>query len=826
MRNRIVWIMTTVMAAILLAACGVLPTGGGGQGATTGEIGSPDLPKVLVVFKLHPPAGTPADAAVHLDAVDVVTGVPYDVSGHAMTRQDDGTWRVQLDITRGALFHYRYSLAGPNQAVESSPTGQPIRYRVAAVSGAMEIDDVVAGWGTQKSPGSTGRIMGQITSAADGSPLTQVAVSAGGLSTFTDGEGRYRLEGLPEGVHNLVAYTTDGSYLAVQHGAAVAGDSTTPADLQMTPAKSVQATFELTVPQDTAQGTPIRMAGDLKQFGDVFSELPGGLDLTASRMPQLVSVDATHYILLAQLYEGTDLHYKYTLGDGLWNAERNSDGSFRLRELIVPDHDFTVQDTVVSWHSGSRARIPFNVTVPSDTPAGDNVSIQINPFTWFEPMPMWKSGSNQWLFVLEGPLDFSGNVTYRYCRNDQCGIADDADTAGSQATGRTLNTNQSGATIEDQVTAWQWWNGAPPSASVMAPAIQAVPGIQVGVQILPDYRPNWSAFRSQSVAGIKAFDANSVILTPTWTMGANNPLPIFAFDPGHGPFNDDLQATASEATRQGLGVVLRPTLRAFNSTTDDWWNTAPRDTAWWTTWFDTYRSFVLSYAQMAQAIHADTLVLGGPEAAPALPSGVTPDGQPSGVPGDADARWRSLIQEVRGIYQGKIAFEIEDGKDLQPIPGFADAVDQIQVYWHVPLTDQNNADMATLQAGASQALDHLLQTSGLNGKPVSLSVEYLSITNSASACAPAPDETCRPNAAFDEGAVVDPDLAVNLDAQAQAFNAMLLEASKRPEITGFYARGYNPIVALQDKSASVNGKPARDVLWYWYPRLTGQTTGQ
>ncbi|MEJ2608395.1 MAG: hypothetical protein P8Z41_17250, partial [Anaerolineales bacterium] len=58
-------------------------------------------------------------------------------------------------------------------------------------------------------------------------------------------------------------------------------------------------------------------------------------------------------------------------------------------------------------------------------------------------------------------------------------------------------------------------------------------------------------------------------------------------------------------------------------------------------------------------------------------------------------------------------------------------------------------------------------------------------------------------------------------AQAQALNAVLLEATVRDEIQGFFVRGYNPSVVLQDKSASIYGKPGRDVIWYWYSRLTG-----
>jgi hypothetical protein len=46
--------------------------------------------------------------------------------------------------------------------------------------------------------------------------------------------------------------------------------------------------------------------------------------------------------------------------------------------------------------------------------------------------------------------------------------------------------------------------------------------------------------------------------------------------------------------------------------------------------------------------------------------------------------------------------------------------------------------------------------------------------------------------------------------QAAAINAVLFEAYARPyAIAGFYVRRYNPLVALQDRSASVNGKPAQ-----------------
>jgi hypothetical protein len=49
------------------------------------------------------------------------------------------------------------------------------------------------------------------------------------------------------------------------------------------------------------------------------------------------------------------------------------------------------------------------------------------------------------------------------------------------------------------------------------------------------------------------------------------------------------------------------------------------------------------------------------------------------------------------------------------------------------------------------------------------------------------------------------------------FNAI----NARSWVSGFVSRGYYVPAALQDKSASIHGKPASDLLWYWFPRLLG-----
>ena len=63
--------------------------------------------------------------------------------------------------------------------------------------------------------------------------------------------------------------------------------------------------------------------------------------------------------------------------------------------------------------------------------------------------------------------------------------------------------------------------------------------------------------------------------------------------------------------------------------------------------------------------------------------------------------------------------------------------------------------------------------------------------------------------------------ASNLQEQALAYQSILLALNGSEWIAGFISRGYFPPAALQDESTSVHGKPASDVLKYWFPRLLG-----
>jgi hypothetical protein len=107
-------------------------------------------------------------------------------------------------------------------------------------------------------------------------------------------------------------------------------------------------------------------------------------------------------------------------------------------------------------HPGS-ASITFDITVPDNTPADDFVSIQFNPlFGWTESIPMWRLGPNHWAYILNSPPTNIEELYYRFCRNGQCGSADDAQTMGLSGPGYPLTPGELPQTVIDQIESWAW----------------------------------------------------------------------------------------------------------------------------------------------------------------------------------------------------------------------------------------------------------------------------------------------------------------------------------------------------------------------------------
>lgn len=779
------------------------------------------LPRAEVTFTVRLPDPLPANEVLALSILDEVTGLALNAVDYQMTAVDAITYTAKLAIPDQALLKYRYVRRGTSRINEDTNVDASIRYRMLHVSGPTQVVDTLNSWADKPIGTMSGTIFGTVVNADSGTPIPDILVTAGGVQTLTDSAGRFQLIGLRGGTHNFVAYAMDGTFQTFQQGATVAENQSTPVEVRMRPAQLVNIIFTVSVPRGTQSGVPLRLAGNLLQLGNTFSDLRGGLSTVADRMPVLTPLPDGRYSVSLFLPAGSHIEYKYTLGDGFWNSEFTSTGQYLTRHLIVPTQNMMVDDVVQSWQTGPNAPILFEVTVPQDTPTGDMIYIQFNPYGWTPPIPMWPTGTNKWAYKLYGPLNIVGSFGYRYCRNAQCDSADNAQTAGVASRGHTVTASIAPQDIFDTVNEWAWPQKTGSQSLVATDIPSRGAGFIAGIEFQSYYEPNTPTFVPHALQNVQALGSNWVIFTPSWTNVHNNPL-IFSAQPGKDAFWSDTITSVTQARAINLNVALFPQPR-FGTTSDEFWRTAPRDFNWWNNWFDHYRAFLVHYADLASLSGAQALVIGGDWISPALPAGTLPDGTPSGVPADAETRWRSLMAEVRQHFRGIVIFALPYDRATisAPVNILTDA-DIVYLLWFARLSDQSNPNKADLLAEVGRLLDENVSPIQLQvNKPFIIGLSYPSSTYSATGCIPDGSGGClywnalnRPN----------PDVGtVNLDLQQQVdiYDAVFNAVNLRTWISGLVSRGYFAPVALQDKSASIHGKPTADLLWYWFPRLLG-----
>ncbi len=829
MKSRPVFSRPFILFILILAlsgqACALslikLPT----QTANTPVPGGPaptPAPRAQVTFTVRLPEPLQPNEVLMFSVLDEITGLALNPVNYQMTLVDATTYSSSLAIPDKAVIKYRYVRQGAARITEDTNTDGNIRYRMLLVNGPTQIIDTVSSWADKPVSTLSGNIAGVLINSDTSAPIPDIMVTAGGVQMLTDSAGRFEITGLRGGPHNLVAYALNGMYRTFQQGATVAENQTTPVEIRMKPAQLVNVIFTVSVPQNTQPGVPLRIAGNLLQLGNTFSDLRGGLSTIADRMPAMTQLPDGRYSVSLFLPAGTDLEYKYTLGDGFWNGEFTSTGQYLTRRFLVPEQNASVEDGIQSWQAGPNAPILFQVTVPQNTPPGDVMYIQFNPYGWTPPIPMWNQGNNRWGYKLYGPLNIVGSFGYRYCRNAQCDSADDAQTPGTDAHGRNVAPTIAPQDIVDTVNEWSWSlkTGSPTLIATTIPSRGT--GFMAGVEFQSYYDPNAPQFVPPALQNIQALGSNWVIFTPSWTYSKNNPL-IFTAQPGRDPFWVDTLTSVNQARTMNINVALFAQPR-FVTNASDFWKTAPRDAAWWDNWFNHYRAFAVNFADMATQSGSQAVILGGDWIIPALPAGTLADGTPSGVPADAETRWKNIIAEVRQHFRGNVVFAIPyDNNVLIPPINILKDADAVYLLWTVKLSPTTSApSKADMLTEAGRLLDeNIAPIQTQVNKPFIIAVAYPSSTYSAIACIPNGSNGCfdwtvlnRPNADLN---------SINLELQQQVdiYDAMFNAINARSWVSGFVSRGYYVPAALQDKSASIHGKPASDLLWYWFPRLLG-----
>lgn len=377
-----------------------------------------------VVFEATLPQVLDENTVVQLEILDEISCLNFNPTFYEMGLKGETTYYVRLPLPINSVVKYRYVLNTSPSTPEKDVDGNDILYRIASINEPNVIQDTVANWSNTAISTETGTLTGYIVDATSNIALPSVLVTIAGKQTFTSTDGSFTIENIPVGEHVMVAYHPTGSYQVFQQKAVIASKQQTPAVFGMQPAQLVNVSFYVDVPENTVKGAPLRLIGNLLQLGNTFTEFNASCSVLASQAPTMSYQEDGSYLLILQLPVGADIRYKYSLGDGFWNAERKKDGSLKVHQLVVPNHDVIIYDTVSTWQVNDEGPLTIRVKVPATTPSNESISLQLNPYVWMNPLPMWALGNNEWLLTIYSPLDVLANATYRYCRNEQCDASD------------------------------------------------------------------------------------------------------------------------------------------------------------------------------------------------------------------------------------------------------------------------------------------------------------------------------------------------------------------------------------------------------------------
>jgi hypothetical protein len=792
--KRLLHLFSTVLLTIFLVnSC----SSGTDAGGTKQKL---DQAETVFQARLFQPLSDGED--LNLEIVDEVTGIALNPTRYKMDSVGSAEYKVRLPLAVGSVIRYRYVRTSSQNIIEKNSKGEQVLFRLYKVNKPGQVNDLVAGWDGQPYPAETGEISGYVYDAKTEAPLGEILISVNGLQTYTSFDGFYKFENVPIGEYPIVAVHSDGLYEAFQQYAVVANNSVTPSTFGMNSAKLINVTFEVRVPKDTAPNAIVRLLGNLHQMGNSFAELDDGTSVVPSLSPVLSKTDDNLYKISIVLPAGHDLRYKYSLGDGFVNAEHAADSSFLVRQLIVPTRDTVVRDNVETWYSGGSAPVKFQVTAPANTPTGDSLSIQFNPYVWMQPIPMWPAGENGWTYTLYGPFNYLDQAQYRFCRNEQCGIADDVITRGANGLGYLLDLSKgTPLTINYQIGQWFGLETKNYDTEGLAKADHL---LIKGFEISTPFDRKWLSHIDVGLVDAAVNGGNWVFLNPTWTF---NPDGSAGLNPQNDTMSGDIRSILRLSNEAGLSFALFPQLNAAGSA-NNYWSKAELSYNWWQRWFISYQRFILNYVDFASQQGINTIIIGGDSVSPAFPKGKLPNGSFSNTPYDFEEKWLGLIAEMRSRYSGQIGFALPYSASLDQAPAFISQFDFVFVEMNGALSASNTPSVSDLRSRVANVLDaDIYKLYATFQKPIILGIDYTSIDGTSSDCLNfnSPCVTLYKNSSHET-------LPVDVDEQADVYRAILQEVAARPWVLGIVSQGLNPAVAVQDASSSVLGKPAMQVL--------------
>ena len=268
-----------------------------------------------------------------------------------------------------------------------------------------------------------------------------------------------------------------------------------------------------------------------------------------------------------------------------------------------------------------------------------------------------------------------------------------------------------------------------------------------------------------------------------------------------GETDEGLRVTTQLALDRGIKTLLKPHI----------WLTRPTDGKWrtqidmaseaeWQQWFQSYRTFMLHYAEFAQQNNIEILCIGTELQNPAI---------------EREADWRQLIADIRQIYQGKLTYAANWHDAFQQIK-FWDELDFIGIQAYFPLSTEDSPSVEDLIAGWQPHLDAIADVQAQYQKPVL----FTEIGYRASQDA-AVDPWKWPNTPEVNPTVLATE--AGLTTQANCYEAFFKAVWSKDWFAGAYWWKWMPSISGDNSVLGAGftpqNKPAEEVLRKWYRRV-------
>ena len=787
-----------VVILSLLSSCS-------GSGDLLGLNNNSDKNVVEIQFKASLQEPLPHNSQLMLEIVDDVTGVYFNSTRYKLTQENEQLYSVAIPFSVFSDIKYRYvRITNGASWYEYNGSNEQVRFRIYHVESPAMVKDLVAAWSDSLFIGRSGRISGQVIDAANNAPIPNLMVTADGSDVLTSSDGSFLLNNLPPGIHNLVVYSMDGVYSTFQQGARVEAGAETPARIFLVKRPITEVDFFVSIPGRSRQEMPLRFISNLSNLGNPYYDLPAGSAGSAVNYPLMTSISKNRYHIRLTLPVGYHLRYKYSYGDGFWNAELDSEGNFIVRDRLISQNT-SIRDRVKTFTKKGFSSVTIQVKVPESTPANETVFLQLNPFGWMPALPMVNQGSSLWSFSILSPFQFADSISYRFCRNAQCEIAADS---GSEE--RSFSPLDSPQIINATVLSWQGISESLIDSSkfLLQGNVAPHPGFMAGFELSPAYLPEWQAFLKDGIDFIDQVGADWVIISPTATYSVQSNLPAIQITPGKDMKWDETIKLISNFTVNDKNIILFPHINYTQLL--DISDSQPQESGdYWITLFDRYQEFMFTNADLAQLMGCEALMIEDfLLSLPSAPQDLTVVGIP--VEDYIHLRTSETLQGLRARFSGHLIGEIPLNRLESTLPQWIGMVDQVYVTFTT--TDIHiEQDISKLEQDFGNILDSSVKNMVEEyQKPVFIGVAFPSSSNF---------EVAYPQ--INPTNITATEL--ELSNQAQLYSAVLTSVASREWITGFFSRGLYPYVTLQDTSATVYRKPSSEILWFWYHFLLNKT---